>query len=133
MTSNSAFKAFTDEVGFWQRHLGLTDWQIDVELGDEKPCNRATTLIDSDGHSAVIVLERTWVEGATREDADENKVRRTAFHEVCEIMVDDLENGTSQLSVVEKNRARVAAHALIRRLENCLFPLRLEIEKKEKR
>lgn len=133
MTQHQAFRAFQDEVVFWQKHLGLLDWQIDVVFDSENSCNRATTQVNSISHSAVIILEKTWVEGATAEEADEDKVRRTAFHELCEVMIDDLENCSANLSDTERTRARVAAHAVIRRLENCLFPLRWAIEKKEKR
>ena len=133
MTQRQAFGAFRDEVMFWQRRLGLMDWQIDVVIDSEDTSNRATTHVNSVGHSAVIILEKTWVEGATAEEADEDRVRRTAFHELCEVLIDDLESCAARLSDTERERARVAAHAVIRRLENCLFPLRWAIEKKERR
>ncbi len=133
MTSKQAFSFFQDELKFWQKELGLLDWQIDSAFDSQEEGNRATANIHSEAHSSFIILEKGWVEGETAEVVDETIVRRSAFHEVCEVMLDDLESITDALSDADRARARVAAHAIIRRLENCLFPLRWAIEKKEKR
>lgn len=116
------FPAFQDEARKWVSRFGLIGWQLEVlcqnqeeqpDVGDAKAICRAIQR----GRVAQIILNAEWPEWVTPTEFD---VRRSAFHECCELLLMRLEwlafdRNTTQESFEEER------HIVIRTLENAVF------------
>ena len=115
------FQLFTRAVTEFRSFFGLLDWEIfsvleeaDEDLGSSRGWMR-TNLED---RICVIGLSPDWEFSYLKNDREICKV---AFHEVCELLLASLGAlGSAKFCSFEMN---MAAHEVIRRLENSVFPL----------
>lgn len=104
---------FKNEVVYWQNRFGLLDWEINLQFQDptDEHLGRdvmAWTAWSPESCAAMIVLVNRW---ATIEPTD-GEVRKAAFHEVCELLLNDLRDNL--LPNVNQDKM---VHNVIRRLE----------------
>lgn len=116
------FPAFQDEACKWIDRFGLRGWQLEIlcqnqeeqpDVGDAKAICRAIQR----GRVAQIVLNAEWPDWTS---LSEFEVRRSAFHECCELLLMRLEwlafdRSTTQEAFEEER------HIVIRTLENAVF------------
>lgn len=107
-------KYFVERVKYWLNFFQLSEWRVDIFVGDCGKGHAAGISVDFPGMCATILLaeETPW-------PLTEEKIDRSAFHECCELLVAELasysEHFVAQLAVQE------AVHRLIRHLENTVF------------
>lgn len=109
------FELFKKEALRWVDILGLKDWEWHFIFGDCDKSNRAEYLTNKSGRMVTIWLSDHW-----KDDKSPREIKKTAFHEVAEIMLQNLRQlamRDSSYEVVDE-----ATHKVIRILENVLFP-----------
>ena len=81
------FPAFEEEVNFWVKRFGLFSWDLEIYMATADECpdlGKSWAICRAKQHdrTADIVLNAEWESAPT-----EKQVRRTAFHEVCELLL----------------------------------------------
>ena len=113
-------KLFTDRVRFWQEHLGLLSWCIDV-LPQMKDTSEASTYVNNT--EAGVSNRRVTVAYSLGfihdEKTTDEMVDKAAFHEVCEVLLVPLR--TMAQRAAGDHLVDNEVHAVIRVLENRLF------------
>ena len=116
------FPAFKDEAEKWVQRFGLLSWRLEIMCQDKE---EEPDLIDAkaicrahkQGRIAEIILNEEWPDWAVPSEQD---VRRSAFHECCELLMMRLEwlafDRTTTEEQYEEER-----HVVIRTLENAVF------------
>jgi len=114
------FPAFRDEAERWLARFGLVGWQIRIMCATEEENeylkdSKAVCAANREGRCADIILNAAW-----DEEPSDFMVRRSAFHEVCELLLfrfhwlaEDKRSTGDDL--VEET------HIIIRTLENAVF------------
>ncbi|MGL5474008.1 MAG: hypothetical protein ACRDBZ_05235 [Citrobacter braakii] len=120
-TTPEHFALFKSEAQRFIDLFGLLDWQTDFEhqLLDDA---RANCRFWRQGKQAVLTLSTEWSKYDT---LDDERVRRSAFHEVCELMLADIYGAATDVDMtgrLREERLERATHAVIRRLENVVLP-----------
>lgn len=83
--------------------------------------SRAECLVNWTGKSCTIVLGKF-----PKDDMEIDDVRKSAFHEVCELLLTDMEFTALDEAIPHDERkvlTEVARHGVIRRLENSVFKM----------
>lgn len=118
-TTKKHFEIFKNEAGKWIRNFGLTDWDITFEHikmeGIKAQCrynlvNRTATLSLSTNYSNECIGFDI-----------EYDVKKSAFHEVCELLLCPLETMVEQRYALGVDDVREETHCIVRRLENFVF------------
>ena len=121
-TTKKDFAIFKKAVLFWQEYFGLKDWEFVIVHEDNEsiPEVRAWCGYDVKGKIATIGLATEW----DKDDRSENQLKKSAFHEVCEVLMCPLwAIGMPHDS--EKWHFEAAVHGIIRTLENTVFSANL--------
>ena len=84
-TSKANYKEFRGYVDYWQRELGLFDWNIHFEHRDEDDAY-AKTFMSYKGRVATIVLNVDWFD----RQVDSRGLKKTALHECLHLVTADL-------------------------------------------
>jgi len=100
---------------YWQEKINLMDWRIDIYLRDLEKDTAAEVQMDFSSKVASITLSDTHPFPWHKKVLD-----RTAFHEVCEILLSEL--GYMATLYVKGSEVEEAVHKVIRTLENCVIP-----------
>ena len=118
-TTKVQFELFKKECEFWIDHFGLKGWHVEY-IHQNHDDGRACCGWKISGRIANITLSTEW-EDWRKEPITENDIKRSAFHEVCELLL-------SRLSMMAKNRIAnhddvvdEEVHNIIRTLENTIF------------
>lgn len=119
-------RVFETEARFWIRVFGMTDWQWGFGIMDAGDDRRAQCAYSCEGRCVNVFLNDRWLDGELDEVPDKDRVELSAFHEVCEVMLAQLED-TIQADPRNSERINTERHAIIRRMENVLFPVKREI------
>lgn len=117
----SYFEIFKDEARKWINLFGLKDWEIIFRFEETEDFDRAICGINWAGKICNLTLAR-W----HSEERTEDEIRKYAFHEVCELLLTEMERIAldEEIPYTErKGLTEAARHGVIRRLENSLFPL----------
>lgn len=112
------FQLFKDEADFWIKEFGLHDWSV-TYLFEELDDAWAECRINWLGRVSTLVLNK-W----PSHERAKQEIRKSAFHEVCELLLTDLEYHTVNDAIPQEERERLtemARHGVIRRLENSVF------------
>jgi len=113
-TSKENFEFFKEEVSYWAGFLGIFQWDFRVfHMRDDDALARVD--MDGDGRVVCVTLAKTW----ERDKISNYSLSKTAFHEVCEVLLFDLNQLASPF--VKKSRVEEAIHKIIRRMENTIF------------
>ena len=110
-------RVFRDAVRDFLKEFGITDWCYDFEWITD-PENQALAEVDNlpQDRVALFKLNKTWTEKPTN-----YHLKRTAFHEVMELLLSPLRGlACSDWLKGEPRTAllNMEAHIIIRRLEN---------------
>ncbi|WP_304048942.1 hypothetical protein [Desulfovibrio piger] len=117
---NQAFALFKSECQKWIDLLGLKDWSVNFAF-EHLESSRAECLVNWTGKSCTIVLGKF-----PKDDMEIDDVRKSAFHEVCELLLTDMEFTALDEAIPHDERkvlTEVARHGVIRRLENSVFKM----------
>lgn len=99
-----AFKIFVAEVEKWVNYFGFMDWDINV-----KRCRKnkymAQCLANDSGKCVTLCL------GNLKLHHDMDDVRRSAFHEVCELLLHDFWGVFELKGVKRKTRVKMFSPA----------------------
>lgn len=112
------FQCFKDEANHWIRFFGLLDWRVDYSFEKLNGCY-AEIRSNFQGKCATIALDRF-----PEEELSTDQIRKSAFHEVCELLLRELCNVALNDEIPYEEREKlteIAAHGVIRRLENTVF------------
>ena len=115
-TSKTQFKLFQDECWKWINIFGLKGYEYTFEHDDSDTSARAHFGVNVVGRVAVITLTKTW--GLER--PTDLEVKKSAFHEICEVLLVRLNDIASQRGFCEEDLEE-EIHNVIRILENTLF------------
>lgn len=115
--TESDFKLFKLECQKWLSFFGITEWEISY-LFESLDGTRAESRVNWRSRQCVFVLT------THSPKADRFDVQKSAFHEVCELLLTELELLAFDDEIPQEARrdmAESARHAVIRRLENSVF------------
>lgn len=111
------FNYFQAYAGGLLEQLGIGDWDISF-IFEESGDNLATCQTNWRARYAVLTLNKVWMQEPT-----EDKIKETAYHEVLELLLDDIDYvyAVESLSGDDKSDAVARArHAVIHRLMRVL-------------
>ena len=107
------FSTFKQEVLFWVDYFGLKDWTVEFENKDLDQ-NRANCNCNINAHRCLICLNVEF-----DINLDDFQLRKSAFHEVCEMFLWRL--GNLACSGNSHNQVDDETHKIIITLENTVF------------
>ena len=110
---------FKKEAQKWLDYFGMKDWSI-YYAQEKLDGIRAQCSFNCVGGVATLILNTSWDE---KDDSFvTNKiVKRTAFHEVCELLLGRLNNMASQRFNLDEMSVEEEIHRIIRILENSVW------------
>lgn len=112
------FAIFKAEAEKWIALFGLKDWNVTFDFSPLENSS-AECLVNWHAKAGLITLGQF-----PRGEVTQDDVRRSAFHEVCELLLSDMEFTALNEEIPHAERktmTEVARHAVIRRLENSVF------------
>lgn len=115
-TSEEDFEEFEHLVRKYIDFFGLKDWELGFT---HEPCDYMATCGYNEGKRAVFNLGHEWPYDVTPDE-----IRRTAFHEVCELLMAELWLMGKRYDLSDRTKTDlldVEVHRIIRRLENCVL------------
>ena len=118
-TTNAHFKKFKKNVEKWIKHFGLLNWEVGCHHQDEDEDSEndlAYTTFVIDNRRADIFLTNEWCTDITDRELD-----KTAFHEVCEVLLLSLRGIATRRMNVSAENIEGAIHDIIRTLESVIF------------
>lgn len=118
--TESDFAIFKAEVEKWIALFGLKDWAVTFDFSPLEN-SRAECCVNWHAKAALITLGQF-----PRGEVTQDDVRRSAFHEVCELLLTDMEFTALDEAIPYDERkvlTEVARHGVIRRLENSVFKM----------
>jgi len=121
-TTTEHFELFKTEAQRFIDLFGLWDWQVDFHHRFLENC-RANCRFNCQGKQASLSLATEWSEYDVLSEAT---ISRSAFHEVCELLLADMYGAATDIDMagrIREERLERASHAIIRRLENVVLPL----------
>jgi hypothetical protein len=107
------FSTFKQEVLFWVDYFGLKDWDISLQNKDIEE-NRANCCCNITAHRCVISLNVEY-----DEELNDFQLRKSAFHEVCELLLWRL--GNLGIEGYPHKYVDDETHKIIITLENTVF------------
>lgn len=123
-TTKKQFSLFKKEALLWLEIFGLEKiWTVKISLVKVDGDIAGQCWWKYSGKIARIVLNTELPE----DDYDDESIRRTAFHEVCELLLAETSSiAQARFNVCEEDHKR-ATHCVIRVLETVLFKKRKEL------
>lgn len=106
------FALYQKEAQRWIDKLGLYCWNVTYRWCDDNVQGRCSWTLS--GRKAVVELGRQWPYKPAKDE-----IRRTAFHEVCELMFAQI--STHLNDIYSENFVSGLVHDTIRRLENVFW------------
>lgn len=117
-TTKKDFEIFRKEVQKWVGHFGLFEWKVILchENNERLGECLAWCVGNYTGRVGTIGLSVDWKDN----EVDARRVKKCAFHEVCELMLYPL-YVQAQDRAWDKDLWEAESHAVIRRLENTVW------------
>jgi len=112
-TTKKDFQEFKKECEYWIKYFRISGWEIHF-IHSSDPDGRACCFWDEPGRISTISLNLSWSMTPVK-----NEIKRTAFHEVCELLLARLQNQAMEIKA--KLYVSETAHEIIRVLENSIF------------
>lgn len=109
---------FEHEASYWLSYFGLLDWSI-IFRSEPLENTFAEARMNYVAKMAELVINNDYDPGSMNADV----VKRSAFHEVCEVMLGSLYCQAERFctSDYQHDMVAMAGHDIIRRLENTLY------------
>lgn len=113
------FTLFEKEASYWLSYFGMLDWKVVFYHDELYSGNIAETRMDFTGKCASMVLANNL----SPEHYTEEGIKRTAFHEACELMLGSLYCLIEPQLITEREHDMMSkgGHEIIRRLENTVY------------
>ena len=110
------YEIFKSECNYWIKRYGLVGWELhfDHDVADQ---NRATCVTYGPGRMCALTLGTEW-HGL---EPTPERVAKTAYHEICELLLADLVEAATDRKFDPEN-IEAKTHAIIRVLENAHWP-----------
>lgn len=118
-TTKKQFEIFKEECEKWVDYFGLKNWQIYYRHVKVEDC-RANCAFNCVGGIATLTLNTDWNE-MSDDFVNDDAVRKSAFHEVCELLFGRINDMVGQRWGLIEADAEEEIHRLIRILENVIF------------
>lgn len=119
-TTKSDFKLFKSEVEYWVDRFNLREWKVHYEhkISKKLPNTLAWIAYDWMGRVCTIGLNPDW----PNDTVLDSEVSRTAFHEVCELLLSDT-RAIAEIDICpsQKDELKSKIHSVIRRMEWAVF------------
>lgn len=117
-TTTTHFRIFKKEARLWLLRLGLQDWRVDFEHQDapDHIVSRAWYHGKVEDRVCALALARSW----GGDIPTNSNVRESAFHEVCHVLLADIE-GIASGRNFDGNYLDKCMHQVIRRLEKLFY------------
>ncbi len=115
-TNKRHYNLFCNEVRKFIDIFGLVGWEVNFEHKRYLSTELAVCITDQQGRTCTISLSPTWV-GLKPTDLE---VRKSAFHEVCELLLSRL-NTFAKDRFVQESQIDEESHNIIRILERVLW------------
>lgn len=118
-TTDEQFEAVKDEARKWIEYFGLSEWEIFFRCEHMENLDQARCYANIEGKVCTLELARWQGEACM-----ESEIRKSAFHEVCELLLREMECLAldSDIPCALREKFMIAAkHGVIRRLENSLY------------
>lgn len=119
------FAVFKEAVEYWMGFFGLKDWNYEFRMCQLDSGIGAETRFNRPGRLVIFCLNQIRSAEAV---PTAKTVQKSAFHEVCEVLLDDMEwevltqcEKACEDFKVEYGALDAHRHAVIRRLENSVF------------
>lgn len=119
-TTKDQFELFKKECEFWIDYFGLKGWRVEYSHKKTVDEARADIIWNCAGRIATITLNTIWVDEDRCVITNDN-VRRSAFHEVCELFLARLNMMANGKIDNQPHDVNEETHNLIRTLENTIF------------
>ena len=119
----SDFEILVHECKYCIDYFGIKDWSVNYKFKELHDGFRAECKVNWSGRICYLCLSTTH-----REKITDMEIRKSAFHEVLELLLTDLEYTLLDEKIPMEERkylAEVQRHSLIRRFENTVFKMRL--------
>lgn len=117
-TTKAHFEIFKAECRRWLDYFGLKGW--DVFFEHDNPENGescfASCFYRLLGRNATFFLSKDW----GHNEVTEQQVRRSAFHEVCELLLSRMKV-LARSRFINEDEIEEEIHNLIRTFENTVF------------
>ena len=113
------FKIFKKEARKWLKYFGMKDWSVYFEQKELEE-SRAQCIFNCVGGIATLSLAKSWNEISDKFVTDKI-IQRTAFHEVCELLLARLNDMVSQRFNLNEGDVEEEIHRIIRILENSVW------------
>lgn len=114
-TDDEHFNIFKEEASFWLEWFQLSNWCVSFK--HKKLDALAECWTKSQDRVAQLLLSTDWRD----EEPLESSIRRSAFHEVCELWLRNLA-ALGENRYVDPDEISKETHRLIRFLENRVWP-----------
>jgi len=118
-TTKAHFEVFKTECERWLVFFGIKGWLVEYDHIDDCE-NRAQIGWRSSGRIACIQLSKKWENDRTTPVTVED-VKRSAFHEVCELLLSRISMMANGIMSNHKFAVEEETHNIIRTLENTVF------------
>ncbi len=115
-TTEKHFEIFKIEAEKWIRQFGLTEWEVYYSHSNLRGM-KAQCKYNLTGRNATISLSTEYVDDIIDYNI-ESDIKKSAFHEVCELLLGPLESMVEQRYALGADDVREETHRIIRRLEN---------------
>ena len=120
------FDLFKEHVNKYVKFFGLSEWEVSFVLDMGEGENVALAKYDWEAKNVTFELSINTLRDQCKRHVEDDileEIKRNAFHEVCELLLSRLwEFADKEYSVPDED-IRGEAHAVIRRLENTVYPL----------
>lgn len=117
-TTKEDFEYFKSEVERWVKYFSLVQWNWRIGHGEREGKEvdaLAWVIWSEESRIAAVHLSKKW----KNDPITKEMLSQTAFHEVCEILLQELDGMARSDHREEKVTA--ATHKIIRQLENTIF------------
>jgi len=117
-TTKEQFELFKSECKKWIKELGLIGWDVSFKHDGEKNDRGWLGWCSTNcvGRSATIGLCKDW-KGV---EIDDYQVKRTAFHEVCELLMSRFDT-IARTRIIGPDEIDEERHNIIRIMENMIW------------
>lgn len=109
------FKEFKTAANKWIQRFGLIGWSVVYEFKEFKD-SYAKCCYDIVGRIVTITLNKSW----PKEDYSLERIQKSAFHEVCELLLGRL-SVIGQYKQSRTDEFEEEIHNIIRILENVFY------------
>ncbi len=115
MTYKQKVRYFIKKVKYYQKKLGLLNWEIHV-FKDKDQKSIGYCSWNKDNRVASIYFSDKWIK---RKQTSKIDLKRTSFHECCELLLSEINDKLNEF--MPENQVEILIHKQIRTIENLYF------------